>query len=57
MEPGDLVEWNYGKYRLSGIIVKKSDYFGWDVYIPKINKINQLSSESLRKIQQITEEK
>jgi len=57
MKPGDLVEWNYGKYRLSGIIVKKSDYFGWDVYFPKINMTNQLSSESLRKIQQITEDK
>lgn len=57
MKPGDLVEWNYGKYRLSGIIVKKSDYFGWDVYFPKINTTNQLSRGSLRKIQQVTEEK
>jgi len=57
MKPGDLVEWNYGKYRLSGIIVKKSDYFGWDVYFPKINTTNQLSGASLRKIQQVTEEK
>ena len=55
MEPGDLVEWNYGKYRLSGIIVKKSDYFGWDVSFPKMNI--ELSCVSLRKIQQITEEK
>jgi hypothetical protein len=51
MKAGDLVEWNYGKYQLSGIIVKKSDYFGWDVYFPKLNKINQLSHQSLRKIQ------
>lgn len=57
MKAGDLVEWNYGKYQLSGIIVKKSDYFGWDVYFPKLNKINQLSHQSLRKIQQLTEEK
>ena len=57
MKPGDLVEWNYGKYRLSGIIVKKSDYFRWDVYFPKINTTNQLSCGSLRKIQQVTEEK
>ena len=57
MKAGDLVEWNYGKYQLSGIIVKKSDYFGWDVYFPKINMTNQLSGTSLRKIQQTTEVK
>jgi predicted negative regulator of RcsB-dependent stress response len=57
MKPGDLVKWNYGKHRLTGVILKKSGYFGWEVYFSKINKINHMEASALKKIQQLTEEK
>ena len=53
MKPGDLVEWNYGKHRLTGVILKKSGYFGWEVYFSKINKINHMEASALRKLQEI----
>ena len=52
MKPGDLVEWNYGKYMLRGIIIKKSGRFGWEVYFSKTNKINHMEASSLKKIQE-----
>ena len=52
MKPGDLVEWNYGKYRQIGVIIKKSGHFGWEVYFSKTNKINHMEASSLKKIQE-----
>ena len=59
MKPGDLVEWNYGIYSQKGIVIEKS-FFGWAIYFPKSrnkNKINHLPEKTLKKIQQLTEEK
>ena len=53
MKPGDLIEWNYGKYRQVGILIKKSGRFGWVVYFPKGSKINHMEASSLRKIQEV----
>ena len=57
VKKGDLVEWNYGKHRLTGVLLKKSGHFGWEVYFPKINKVNHMEASALRKIQKSTEEK
>jgi len=53
MKTGDLIEWNYGKYRQVGILIKKSGRFGWVVYFPKGSKINHMEESSLRKIQEV----
>lgn len=52
VKKGDLVEWNYGKYRQVGVLIKKSGRFGWVVYFSKGNKINHMEASSLRKIQE-----
>ena len=52
MQPGDLIEWNYGENRLRGVVLKKSGYFGWEVYFSKINKINHMEASALRKLQE-----
>ena len=57
MKQGDLVQWNYGAYQLNGILVKKTGVFRWEVYFSKINKVSQLPTSELIKMQQETEEK
>jgi hypothetical protein len=59
MKPGDLVEWNHGNYRKRGIVIRKSQFFGWMIYFPthKKSKFDHLGESALRKIQQLTEEK
>ena len=57
MKPGDLVQWNYGAWRLKGILIKKSGLFGWEVYFSKNNSISTMETSALRKVQQLTEEK
>ena len=57
MKPGDLVEWNYGAWNLKGILIKKTGVFRWEVYFSKINKVSQLPTSELIKMQQETEEK
>ena len=57
MKPGDLVEWNWGGCRKRGMVIKKSNFFGWVIYFPtRRNKIDHLSEKALRKIQQLSEE-
>ena len=53
MKPGDLIEWNYGKYRQIGVLIKKSGHFGWVVHFPKDNKLNRMEASSLRKLQEV----
>ena len=61
MKPGDLVEWRdwNRKYSKRGIIVRKSNIFGWLVYFPtqKKNKFQHFGESAIKKIQQPTEEK
>ena len=58
MKPGDLVEWNWGGCRKRGMVIKKSNFFGWVIYFPtRRNKIDHLNEKALTKIQQLTEEK
>ena len=60
MKPGDLVEWKGwdGKYNKRGIIIRKSNIFGWLIYFPTSrNKIDHLNEKAVTKIQQLTEEK
>ena len=61
MKPGDLVEWNWGVCRKRGMVIKKSNFFGWAIYFPtgrnKIDHLDHLNEKDLRKIQQLTEEK
>ena len=61
MKPGDLVEWKGwdGKYSKRGIIIRKSNIFGWMIYFPtkKKNKFDHLGESAIKKIQQQTEEK
>ena len=54
MKPGDLVGWNYGNHRLTGVLLKKSGRFGWEVYFSKINKINHMEASALRKLQELS---
>ena len=61
MKPGDLVEWKGwdGKYTKRGIIVRKSDIFGWLVYFPtqKKRKFEHFGESAIKKIQQPAAEK
>ena len=63
MKPGDLVEWrDWGgnpKYTKRGIIIRKSNIFGWLIYFPthKKSKFDHLGESSIKKIQQLAEEK
>ena len=53
MKPGDLVEWNYGAWRLKGILIKKSGHFGWEVYFPSDNSVKHMEASALRKLQEL----
>ena len=60
MKPGDLVEWKGldGKYNKRGIIIRKSNIFGWLIYFPTSHKkIGHHGESTIKKIQQLTEEK
>ena len=54
MKPGDLVQWNYGAWRLKGILIKKSGRFGWEVYFSKNNSISSMETSALRKLQELS---
>ena len=61
MKPGDLVEWKCwdGKYSKIGIVIRRSNIFGWLVYFPtkKKNMFDHLGESAIKKIQQPTGEK
>ena len=62
MKPGDLVEWrDWGgnpKYTKRGIIIRRSNIFGWLVYFPtQKNKFDHFAESAIKKIQQPTKEK
>ena len=59
MKPGDLVEYNWGGCRKSGIVIHKS-FFGWAIYCPtrrQASKIDYLPEKALTRIQQPIKEK
>ena len=53
MKKGDLVEWNYGKYRLRGVILEGTKWgIGWKIYFPSSNKTKVIEASALRKLQE-----
>lgn len=52
MKPGDLVEWNRGKYIQRGIVIRASSFFGWVVYFPEKNQFEHVGEAALKKIQE-----
>jgi len=55
MKPGDLIEWKSwdGKYNKIGIIICKSNIFGWLIYFPanKKSKFDHFGESTIKKIQ------
>ena len=57
MKQGDLIEYNWHDGWKIGIVIRKSQFYGWLIYFFTTNKFDHLAETALTTIQQLTEEK